>query len=688
MDWTPETKAFIVQHLNDDTDRLLLSAHRYPGVDMPFVVDQILARRQLKNKLPEWAANDDLIMGGRVPAEQCSSEQTALYKQSLVKGASICDMTGGMGVDLFYMSRGLKKAIYTERQHHLCENARHNFSVLGADNIEIREGDGQTMPIPDVDTICLDPARRANDGSRVYDLASCEPNVVEWQEELLSHCKRLVVKMSPMADVSRVLKLMPAISQIHIVGVKGECKEVLAVCDKEIPANDVEIFCVDMLQSRNHELRYRVSEEENGRSAFAEQVGTYLYEPDVCILKAGAFKTLCSRFDILKLDVNSHLYTSDVLVPDFPGRVFLVDERLPFSSKSIKSLSKAFPKANITARNFPMTADELRKRSGIKDGGDIYLFATMLKDFGNILLKCRKALLSLLFILCLIPEIAMAASNKNEASVEQMFADIATLSPYFWQQGKEFVCLKEKVDFTLVPEIVENAVDTVDYKGSVWKFDAIISEEDWMGQQTMALRFMSPSDKAYRFSTNRLMSQASDTTYIPSIFGLYPKSVIDEVDEILRARTLYILINDDRISDGDTIRHDKFVKVNIDSVTYGIEQAPIKVFFRYENGVSAYIYTSLPGSRETQTSTVINKYFSVNDPFKEYPNITEETWSLIQRSQVKIDMTREECRLSLGRPQRVSSYNTKAGVLERWLYPGKGILEFVDGRLIRMGRDN
>ena len=687
MDWTPEIKAFIAQHMDDDTDRLLLSAHRYAGIDVPFAVDQILARRQLKNKLQEWFANEEIIMGGRIPAEQCSSEQTALYKRALIKGNSLCDLTGGMGVDLYYMSRGLAKAIYTERQHHLCENAKHNFAALGADNIEVREGDGQTLQIPDVDTIYLDPARRAGDGSRVYDLAECEPNVVAWQKDLMAHCSRLVVKMSPMADISRVLHLMPTISQIHIVAVKGECKEVLAVCEKDEEISDVQMFCIDIKQNEIIEYKYLLSEEAESNSVFADSVGQYLYEPDVSILKAGAFKSLCAKFKVLKMDVNSHLYTSTELVPDFPGRILQITETIPFSSKSLRKIAKAIPKANISARNFTMSADELRKRSGIKDGGDIYLFGTMLKDTGNILLKCHKVLLSLLLALCLFPNM-MFAEEKEQKTVEQLLENISIRSPYFWNQGKEFVCLNEKVNLTLTPEVVEMNPDSTNYKGTIWKFDAIISEEDWMGQQTMALRFLSPFGKAYRFSTNRLMTQASDTTYIPSIFGLYPKAMIDEVDKNFRARTLYILINDDRISDGDTVKYEKFVPVQIDSVTFGNEQAPIKVFYSYQGGEHAYLYTSLPGSRETQTSTAINKCFSEKDPYKDYPNITPETWDLIQKSQVKIDMTREECRLSLGKPQRTSSQNTKAGVLERWLYPGKGVLVFVDGRLFRIGRDN
>lgn len=686
MNWTPETKVFIQQHIDDDTGRLLLSAHRFPGVDIPFAVDQISARKQIKNKLPEWYSNDDIIMGGRVPAEQCSSEQTAQYKRSLVYGDSLCDMTGGMGVDLYYMSRGLSKAIYTERQPHLCETAKHNFQALGATNIEVREGDGRILQIPNVDTIYLDPARRATDGSRVYDLADCEPNVVDWQDELLAHCKRLIVKMSPMADISRVLKLMPAISQLHIVAVKGECKEVLAVCDIERKETDVTVFCIDFKSAETIHYQYSLSEEVSSDSVFAETLGKYLYEPDVTLLKAGVFKSLCRLFGICKLDVNSHLYTSDELNNGFPGRIFEVEESLDFSSKTLKSLKKSIPQANITARNFVMSADALRCRSGIKDGGDVYLFASTMKNVGNLLLKCRKVFFMLLMILFCV-SIADAQKINTPETIESLLSGIRLQTPSLWLQGKEFVYLNETVNMLLAPEVRTSVPDTANYRGSIWTFDAIVSEEDWMGQQTMALRFRSPSSAAYRFSTERLMSQMSDTTYVPTISGLYPKEIIDKVGEVLNTRTLYILINDDRISDGDSVKFQKFVPVVIDSVSYGNELAPLKIFYSYEDGRSAFLLTSLPGARENATSTVITRFFSVKDPFLNYPEITKETWKKIQNNEVTLDMTREECRLSWGKPLRFDTFNSRGGAIERWLFSGSRVLEFCDGRLTRVGRE-
>ena len=394
MNWTPELRDFIHEHINDDTAELLLAARKYPDIDVPFVVEQIEARRRLKGKLPEWYENKDIIMGGRVPAEQCSSEQTARYKQSIVKGESLCDMTGGMGVDFWYMSEGKERAIYTERNEELCSIAKHNFQVLQTLRPEyvIRCGDGRELPIPSVDIIYLDPARRAGDGSRVYAMEDCEPNIVEWQDELLKHAKMVLVKLSPMVDLTDVLRKLKGVKELHIVGVKNECKEILVKAhafDDSVCAGCVEVHCVDFLTSGKIEYVFsllggmEISLTDGG-------VKRHLYEPDVTLMKAGAFGSLCARYPVWQLDVDTHLMTSDEWIPEFPGRVFEVEEMIPFSSKVLKRLKKEIPQANIAVRNFVMTADELRKKTGIKDGGEVYLFGAKVKDVGQMLLKCRK----------------------------------------------------------------------------------------------------------------------------------------------------------------------------------------------------------------------------------------------------------------------------------------------------------
>ena len=394
MNWTPELRDFIHEHINDDTAELLLAARKYPDIDVPFVVEQIEARRRLKGKLPEWYENKDIIMGGRVPAEQCSSEQTARYKQSIVKGESLCDMTGGMGVDFWYMSEGMERAIYTERNEELCSIAKHNFQVLQTLRPEyvIRCGDGRELPIPSVDIIYLDPARRAGDGSRVYAMEDCEPNIVEWQDELLKHAKMVLVKLSPMVDLTDVLRKLKGVKELHIVGVKNECKEVLVkahALDDSVCAGCVEVHCVDFLTSGKIEYVFSLL---GGMEIPLIDGGVkrHLYEPDVTLMKAGAFGSLCARYPVWQLDVDTHLMTSDEWIPEFPGRVFEVEEMIPFSSKVLKRLKKEIPHANIAVRNFVMTADELRKKTGIKDGGEVYLFGAKVKDVGQMLLKCRK----------------------------------------------------------------------------------------------------------------------------------------------------------------------------------------------------------------------------------------------------------------------------------------------------------
>lgn len=691
---TPEMRSFLSEHANDDTTRLLLSASRYPGIDVRWAVEQIEARKQIRYKLPEWyAMSDRLVMGGRIPAEQCSSEQTARYKRQLVTGASLCDLTSGMGVDLYYMSRGLERAIYTERQTHLCEAARHNFAELGATNIEVREGDAIELGIPDVDTLYLDPARRASDGRRVYDLTDCEPNVVVLREELLRHCRRLVIKVSPMADLTRIQEQMPGLTEIHIVAVKNECKELLLVIDNDLERGETQapvVHCVDFRTNDEVRFDFRVTEEQEGSMEQPAESGPivlngYLYEPDVTLLKAGAFRLLERRYGVRQVGTNSHLYLSDNLINDFPGRVFAVDEVKGFSGKLLKGLKTEIPQANIATRNFPLSADELRKRTGIKDGGDCYLFGTTMTGFGARLFRCHKALTLLLVVLLSLPSFVYARKKKNveQQTVENLVSGVKLESPCLWNQGTPFLYLDSLLSPTLVPQIPDPGFDTLCYYRSLWTFDGILSEEDWMGQQRMMLQFRSPQNRIYRFSTGRLMKQMNDTTYHPALSSLIALAPIEECDRRLRGKSLYLMINDERCLTADSLLLEKFVPVTIDSVTVGNENAPLHVWFSHPQGKGS-VLTSLPDSRETATSTVLQKFFSLEDPYLRYPNITAETWALIRANKVKIDMNLEEVRLSLGRPQRYEHYNTKGGMIERWHYADRKVLDFIDGRLRRV----
>ncbi|WP_455624901.1 THUMP-like domain-containing protein [Parabacteroides sp.] len=385
---------FADEHRDDNTDRLLLSAGRYPEVDMPLAVDQILARRKVKDKLPAWWANKELFFPSRISAEQCSGEQAAVYKQALVsEGMRMCDLTGGLGVDSYFFSRKVSRLVYLERFASYCEAARHNFKALGADNIEVVNGDSLSAlegkgPF---DVFYIDPARRGEENKRVFALRDCEPDLTVLLPGLFEYAPRVIAKISPMADIRQTLVLLPWTTEVHVLSVRNECKELLFIMDKERSADtgNPRIVCVN-LGGAPIVFKFTPAEEEQSPSFVSGEVGAYLYEPNASILKAGAFKVIASRLGLRKLHVSSHLYTSGKLISDFPGRSFRVEEVIPFKDKVCKSLLKRLPQANITVRNFPLSVAELRKRTKIADGGEVYLFATTLEGGERVLIRTVK----------------------------------------------------------------------------------------------------------------------------------------------------------------------------------------------------------------------------------------------------------------------------------------------------------
>lgn len=394
MNLTAEEKQFIRDHASDDANRLLLGAKKYPQLDVPFLVDQILSRRQIREKLPSWYANEDLVFPAKIAAEQCSSERTALYKQRLVSSLdTLCDLTGGLGIDSYFFSRKVSQLTYIERFPVYCEAARHNFQVLGADNITVRnENSVDIVPdLPEVDVFYLDPARRGEGNKRVFALSDCEPDLPRLLPLLLQKAPRVIAKLSPMADLQQTVSLLPGTVAIHVLSVRNECKELLFDIRREAAVSIPPVYCVDFATTgTEHSFTFTVEEERNAPLTLAAQVGTYLYEPNASVLKAGAFKSVAQQYGLEKLHVSSHLYTSDTLVAGFPGRTFRVENVLPFSNKVCKSITQEIPQANITVRNFPMSVDELRKKTKIQEGADVYLFATTLSDGGKVLVVCRK----------------------------------------------------------------------------------------------------------------------------------------------------------------------------------------------------------------------------------------------------------------------------------------------------------
>lgn len=394
MELTDDLFLFIKEHASDDLNRLLLSASRYPGIDIPFVTDQIRARRQIRDKLPSWFRNDRLVFPSKIAAEQCSSELTASYKQGLVHAdMHLCDLTGGLGIDSFFYSRTVRRVTYIERFPVYCEAARHNFGALGADNITVLNGDSSVFiqRLEDVDVFYLDPARRGDGNKRVFALRDCEPDVPGLLPLLFRYAPKVIAKLSPMADLQLTLDLLPCTTEIHILSVRNECKELLFVMERDGGSGNPLIYCVNYGTDHQPDLfTYALLEEREVNSHQADGVRAYLYEPNASILKAGAFKMVAYRLGLEKLHRNSHLYTSGEKKEGFPGRSFAVEEVIPFNNKECKSLSVRIPRANITVRNFPLSVEELRKRTRIADGGDVYLFATTLANGERVLIKARK----------------------------------------------------------------------------------------------------------------------------------------------------------------------------------------------------------------------------------------------------------------------------------------------------------
>lgn len=393
MQLTPELKSFIREHANDDTDKLLLGAGRFPDINVPFAVTQIIARRQIRNKLPSWYNNEDIVYPSSLAAEQCSSEQTGLYKQGLLRGDSFCDLTGGLGVDTFFFAQKAATAIYVERFPEYCEAAHTNFEALKAANIRINNADARDVAGTCVaDTFYIDPARRAECNKRVFALEDCEPDILQLKPLLLDRAQRVIVKVSPMADIEETLRLLPETREVHILSVKNECKELLFVLENQFfPAQPTRICAVDLTpDNKAAGFSFYLQEEKEAELSLADKVGSFLYEPHAALLKSGAFKLIAIRYGLKKLHRHSHLYTSEQFCPGFPGRSFKVDETIAFSGKMLKQIGKQIPKANLTTRNFPLSVMELRKRSQIKEGGDIYLFATTLCNENKVFLKVHK----------------------------------------------------------------------------------------------------------------------------------------------------------------------------------------------------------------------------------------------------------------------------------------------------------
>ena len=396
MQISSETLQFIEANARADVRSLALQAKKYPQVDMAVAVVQIAGRQIAEAKVPSWYRTDGLLYPKHLSMEQCSSEVTAIYKAGLVEGESFADLTGGFGIDCSFLSRKFKKADYVERQAELCELAKHNFPLLGL-NIGVHNEDGveylkQMQP---VDCLFLDPARRDGHGGKTVAIADCEPDVSALEDLLVEKGCKVMVKLSPMLDLSLALKHLKYVREVHIVSTDNECKELLLVLQKESASTDIPIRCVNSLGAADgsrifQEFTFTQEQERTSDCSLAKEVEGYLYEPNASILKAGAYRSLTRTYPVKKLHASSHLYTSHQMIEDFPGRRFKVEAVSGFGKKELKDFLLGMEKANLTIRNFPSSVADLRKRLKLKEGGEDYLFATTLADESKVIIKCTR----------------------------------------------------------------------------------------------------------------------------------------------------------------------------------------------------------------------------------------------------------------------------------------------------------
>lgn len=386
-----ETKEFIAAHRNEDPRALALQAKRYPAVDMREAATQIEGWQSARDKLPAWASTEGIIYPPRISMEQCSSEATALYKASIANGESLADLTGGFGIDCSYMARGFKRATYIERNALLCGIAKENFALLAMPHIEIVNGNSEEIlpTLPAQEWIFLDPARRDGEGRKVVALSDCEPDVTALEPLLLEKAQKVMVKCSPMLDITAAARQLQNIEEIHIVAVNNECKELLFILGKS-KAAPTPITCANIQKGGMQRFTFTAEEESKAIVAYSDTIGHYLYEPNAAVQKSGCTRSLSQRMHVDKLHPNSQLYTSDTLVEEFPGRIFTVEKVCGFSKSEIKEI-QALGQANITVRNFPESVQLLRKKLKLAEGGENYIFATTVANGNKVLVLCKKA---------------------------------------------------------------------------------------------------------------------------------------------------------------------------------------------------------------------------------------------------------------------------------------------------------
>lgn len=397
------TAEFIREYRERDIRQLALQANRFPDVDMPYALDQIQGWQIARRKLPKWAACDGVIFPPHLSMEQCSSEPTAQYKLNLAMewaervghASRMTDLTGGFGVDFSFTSCAFAAATYVERNEQLCHIVEHNLPLLGLNNATVVCADAveYLSTVEPQTMLFLDPARRDEHGAKTVMLADCTPDVVQLLPQLLEKSRFTMLKLSPMLDWHKAVDdLQGTVREVHIVSVGGECKELLLVLSKVVES-ELKVYCADLSTASDTSSLFVYTPGSSApvaNSKLKTQNSKFVHEPNASIMKAGSFDELAAAYGVSPVSRNSHLFLSDEPVEGFPGRSFVVECVTTMNKGELRKALVGIEKANIATRNFPLTVAELRKRLKIKDGGDVYIFATTTAEGEHLLLISRK----------------------------------------------------------------------------------------------------------------------------------------------------------------------------------------------------------------------------------------------------------------------------------------------------------
>lgn len=383
-----EIQEFINANLHTDIYKLIAKKSPFEGVSSSELATQISSKNKCKNKLPLWFQAPKIYFPPSISVEQSSSEQTALYKSSLLENCqSVVDMTGGFGVDSYYFAKKCEKVIHCEVQNHLSEIAKHNFLTLNQNNIQCFLGnsfDYFSENNSKVDAIYIDPARRDEQKNKVFLLSDCQPNLPEILPNLWKFTSKILLKVSPILDIQSAINQLNFISEIHIVSVNNEVKELLFLLNKKENNSKIKTISTNISHKNIQKTKF-IWVEKNNFIPPISPVKNFLYEPNSSLMKSGAWGIISRQYGVEKLHNNTHLFSSENFISDFPGRVFQVKNVMPFGKNSYKKIQ-----ANISTRNFQMSVDEIRKRLKISDGGDIYLFFTTNSENKKIIIECQK----------------------------------------------------------------------------------------------------------------------------------------------------------------------------------------------------------------------------------------------------------------------------------------------------------